>query len=63
MPSLQEMYCLFFFIVSQYKFILPGLQLWVADNLGQKSEWLKDISEWNCIFVGNGHTKMIFLNY
>lgn len=51
------------FWYSQYKFILPLLQLWVTDSLGQKSEWLRDIFERNCIFVANGHIKMVFLNY
>lgn len=51
------------FWYSQYKFILPLLQLWVTDSLGQKSEWLKEIFEKKCIFVANGHIKMVFLNY
>lgn len=51
------------FWYSQYKFILPLLQLWVTDSLGQNNEWLWEIFERNCIFVANGHIKMVLLNY
>lgn len=46
----------FLYIFLQYKFILPRMQQLVTDILGQKNEWLKYISEWNCIFEANGHT-------
>lgn len=51
------------FWYSQYKLILPLLQLLVTDSLGQNNEWLWEIFERNCIFVANGHIKMVFLNY